>query len=154
MQDSPLTPGFTRNIYSYPIKLPLISGAGWLHSLEAPELLRHGRYNPDSILSTAISMFIMPLTAAAAGAAAGPVPSVNCSTPVLSGLLFYFLPALPFLFVPALSFSLLHYAPHSLIFRTLPISTNKVHLHTPRLTAAQIISSCLIMSYVSHSLRP
>lgn len=60
MQDSPLTPGFTRNIYSYPIKLPLISGAGWLHSLEAPELLRHGRYNPDSILSTAIGIYMMP----------------------------------------------------------------------------------------------
>ena len=115
MQDTPLTPGFTRNNYSYPIKLPLISGDDRLHSREAPELLRHGRYNPDSIYSTAISIYMMPLPSAAAEAAdAGPVPSLNCSTPGLSGLLFYFLPAHPFLFSPALCspFSYLPYSPY------------------------------------------
>lgn len=98
-----------------------------------------------------------PVPAAAAEAAvAGPVPSLNCSTPGLSGLLFYFIPALPFLFVPVLSFSLLHFASHFLIFRTLPISSNKgsSSIAPANLDSTQIISSCLIMPYVIHSLRP
>ena len=66
---------------------------------------------------------------------------------------FFFLPFRPFsfLFFPYLSCTVL---PILLSFVLSIFHLIKVHLHTPRLTSTQIISSCLIMSYVRHSLRP